>query len=76
MDKNKDIQRLIVDKVWEDSKRFILQEISSQGFRKLIVSALPIPLKYAGFTAMMTICKPIPSPITTLLAQMVFISKL
>ena len=54
MDKNRNIHRLIiVDKIWEENKKLILQEILSQGFQgHKIVSALPIPLKYTGYCAM------------------------
>ena len=54
MDKNINIQRLIiVDKTWEECKKIILQEILPQEFQGYkIVSALPIPLKYTGSSAM------------------------
>lgn len=54
MYKNRNIQRLIIlDKIWEESKKIILQEILSQEFQgHKFVCALPVPLKYTGYSAM------------------------
>lgn len=54
MHKNRNIQRLIIlDKIWEESKKIILQEILSQEFQgHKFVCALPVPLKYTGYSAM------------------------